>query len=273
LHQKSIVMSNTRKILALIISLKRCRRNSIIIKKAKYKMANDVKLHPNTFTKYLKEAIDKGYILDMGSHYKVVKFKDVVRGFNSETSLVFNNHEILSTGSSDFNTNLKNLENLLFIDNIYTRQQKAIESKKEKKRLFAILKQTDKSYVRPEDYKRAKRLLKKVKSIECVAKVEENMNLDIDVRTSARHAGELIGMSSQKANKILNNLPGYKRKVFNEWFPLTGGVDQVLYLRDLYPKAVVYALPYKGKIKVCFGSTLVKRYPVGDKSYSHNLSM
>lgn len=233
-------------------------------------MAQDVKLHPNTFTKYLKEAISKGYIIDLGSHYKLIKFVDVVRDFNSDTQLIFNNHGVLKDKCSDFDVNLKNLENLLFIDNIYTKQEKAIKVKKEKKRLLSILMRTDKSYVHPSDYKRARRLLKKAKTMSGVAAMDKSLSLDLTIRTSARHAGNLMGMSAPKANKILNNLAGYGRKILVEWFPLVGGVEQILHLREMNPNAVVYAMPFIGKVKVCSGSAIFKKRC---KSYIHNLSM
>lgn len=242
------------KLIALIIALKRFKRNSVIIKKARYKMAQQVSLHPQTFNKYFEEAIERGWITDCGNCYKLIRFKTILREFCIENDLLFLFHKILRNKNSNFKHVLSELESYLAKDNIYETQAQVIENKKKQIEVFQKCRRTD--LMGKVDPKAYRKLIKKLgKPLNSVKDIKKELNFNNEVVTSCRHTATKLGISASKANRLLNNMPGTQRRILFQFFE---GCSLELFdhLRQEYPKATIYPMVSKGKTKVCFGSQI-----------------
>jgi hypothetical protein len=246
------------KVLSFIIALKRFKNNSVILKKAKYKMAHQIGLHPNTFIKYLKEAIDCGYIYQDDSKYHIAPLKDILIDFYEETELVFLSHSILLSKETNYKKVLSEIEYCLIIDNVYEMQEKAKRKKERFIESAERILQTGQShtYISKSEYKSLKNLLKKEGGVNGVAKkLEEQNYMPINI-TSARHTAKKLNISTSKANRLLSSVPGFHRYVHVLW---VDGCSLPLYdaLVEQYPRSTIYPMVSINKIKVCSGSSLI----------------
>jgi len=171
----------------------------------------------------------------------------------------FGKHGKLKNGPTKHKEVLRELEYLLLEDNIYEKQNYAIKAKEEKIRLFKLSKRTDKNPSPSSDYKKIKKIVKEQGSNKRVGSMKESLNYNAQVITSARHTASVLGMSQQKANKLLNSMPNHKRKIIVQW---VDGIsfEKLESLKEQFPKATIYPMVSKNKIKICFGSSLILKY-------------
>lgn len=250
----------------LIIALKRYKINSSVRKMPKYLLCKQFGLSVNTFSKYLKEAISLGFIEVDGDYYRVAPFKRVVSEIFSETGLYFSSHQILHKKSTNFYQIKEEIESLLVLDNIISRQEKAMRNKKRiridgiikgrrtvKMEMEETLSSLLRDHVVPKKHyvvseNRAHNLQKYNQ------RAERSRNID-RVVTSARHTSKILGVSIQKANRILSQKSAFKRSIEVKW---VNGCSHATYdnLALLYPNASIIPCPKIGMMKVCFGSSL-----------------
>lgn len=251
-------MNKEFKLLSFIISIKRYKKNSILLKGAVSEMAKKLEIHPETFKKYLKLSLERKYIVDKGNRYLVVSLPEILRDFSLNTSLVFMQHEILKNRSKiSLKSVLQEVQGFLVIDNIINQQEYAIKKKKEKIEVYNLLKRTDKSYFQPRDVALIKKNIKKA-DYRCAENIENHLNYKANNITSARHVSGKLGISVMSANKLLHNIPNHKRKIVVKWIHGATMLNFEL-ARIAYPKATVIPMLYYNKIKVCFGSNMENR--------------
>lgn len=243
------------KLFSFIISLKRFKRNSIILKKAKYKMAQQIGLHPTTFIKHLDQAIKLGFIIEKENHYKLVKFGKVLELFRKETGFYFAQYSILKKKELKFKEIVSEIEQLLLFDNIYAKQKHKIRRKQELIEVYQQLHSTVKTENFGFSYDKYKKLVKALKESNRVGNINDRLDYNREVVTSCRHASSVLGISHQKANKILNNHSTLTRSIKIMWI---NGVSEHIYdeAKKRFPKACIYPMITLNKTKVSFGSTL-----------------
>ena len=247
-------MVDKHKIISFLIVLKRYRKNSVIFKEAKYKMAQKVGMSTNTFCKYLNQSLLLGHVTDQGDRYTLKKFEDVVREFCEVNNLHFNNHQILKRKSQlSFKETLAEFQEYLLLDNTLGRQEKAIKRKNDKIESYRKLR-TVKRHAGGGCSKKDKELISSGQHR--VENIYAHLNYRSSNVTSARHSGNAIGVSHQKANKILNSLKTATRNILVKW---VHGISmfKIEQLRSRYPQATIIPLIQYNKIKVCFGSSIV----------------
>lgn len=244
-----------------IIALKRYKKNSVIHKKPKYILCKQFNLSVNTFSKYLSEAIDQGFIIEEKDCYKIIKFKTILKKLLKGSNVCFNNHQIIKkSNSTDFNEIKDEFEQLLIIDNIINRQQKKIDKKTKfvndtQNYRFHNLKfgtgNTSKEELSM--IHRDKTLPKRVRKKDVLEKSDFLFNDKII--TSARNTSKKIGVSPSKANKILNRKNFFLRKPTFFWL---NGCNLAVYeyAINMYPEATVIPCSKINRIKVHFGSEL-----------------
>lgn len=246
------------KIFAFIIALKRSRNNSVILKKAYHKLSREYGLSPQTFKKYLAQAIEYGMITDEGNRYEVKKFAEIVTEMHQGSNLYFGNHEILEGKSLSVKEILIELYECYIIDNIYNAQKSKIKKKSnDLKTLKFIKSETGKRhpYLAKHEYNKLKQICKK--SIKERASIENEIEKTLfnQVITSCRHTSDVLGLSKSTSNMVLSNLKKLKREIAVKWIDKCNMVNFEK-AKAMYPKATIYPLPYMDKIKVCFGSIL-----------------
>lgn len=254
-------MHSQLKIFAFLIALKRERKNSIIFKAPAYKACTKYNLSPQTFKKYLREAIEAGFIEDLGDRYRIISFKKIASHFCKENEIIFRKHLILRSKVTDTKQIVLKLSQDLVYDNVVYLQKKAIETKKRDIELITeLLNGTGKNKLYSKsDYKRINILRKSRKiSVRGLAKIKDSLSEEII--TSCRHLGDKFGVSPKKANKMLSDGGEmFKREIKVEW------VDGATFFnfemaREMNPKAIVHPLPSKDKIKINRGSRLTPPY-------------
>lgn len=245
--------SNEIKILAFVVAFKRYRKNSVIFKEAKYKIAQRFNLHPTTFNNYLSLAIKLGYIQENNA-YKVIPFRDIVKDFKYKTDLIFWKHKILQSKEISFKRILIEIENIITFDNVIRRQQFRIKQKGKRIEAINYLKQTDKKSCPKLSYKYLKDIMKK--GLNCVANNELIEKYSPTIRTSARNVSKHTSFSVSKSNKILNRSTNlYKREIVSKWF-IGVSFFKLEELKVKYPKATIIPFTKHNKIKVCDGSMI-----------------
>ena len=246
------------KLFAFIVALKRSRNNSVILKKAYHKLSREYSLSPQTFKKYLYQAIDFGIITELDNRYEVKQFAVIVKELHSGSGLYFGKHDILSGESLNVKEILNELYECYVIDNIYNKQSKKIKKKSNELNTLKFIKsETGKRhpYLTKKEYEKLKQICKK--SINERASIENEIEKTLlnHVITSCRHVAKVLGISKSRSNKVLSNLKKLKREIALKWIE---GCNEFNFemAKIKYPRATVYPLPSVDKIKVCFGSIL-----------------
>lgn len=244
-------MNNTNniKILAFVIAFKRYKKNSVVFKEAKYKIASKFNLHPTTFSNYLSQAIEKGYIVECENSYSVVKFRDILSSFYCETKLYFSHYSILKSNTIDFKQILRDVEDKVVFDNSIRKQSYVLNKKKVIVTTVWLKGQTDIKA------KISKNVLKRCSTYKSVEDAVAQLNYNSNIITSARNISSNLSFSVSKSNKILNRMTSIKRHINVLWFK---GCNSFLFesLKAKYPKAVIIPCVKFNKIKVCFGSSI-----------------
>lgn len=246
------------KVFSFIVALKRSRNNSVILKKAYHKLSREYGLSPQTFKKYLYQAIDCGMITECDNRYEVKQFAVIVTELHSGSGLYFGKHDILAGKSLDVKEILNELYECYVLDNIYNKQSNKIKKKSnDLKTLKFIKSETGKRhpYLSKHEYEKLKKICKKSISERASLENEIEKTLFNHVITSCRHTAGVLGISKSRSNKVLSNLKKIKREIASKWID---GCNQVNFemAKIKYPRATIYPLPSVDKIKICFGSIL-----------------
>ena len=247
-------MQNNTKLISFIIALKRYKLNSVLLKHKSYKIAPKFNLSTQTFDLYLKKCIQLGWIKFDGEKYTIKKLQDILIEFNEQTNLFFSNHKILKNKKTiNFKLVLKEIEQILLIDNVIAPQQNKIDKKTEFINDYNKL-------ISPTVVKRGKTSssqLKMIKSGLRGAGMEINRMVYNDkIVTSARHTSSVLGFSIAKANKVLNYGGKIKRVIVQKWVHGISFV-KIEQLKIEYPGACIIPYVHYDKIKVCLGSSLL----------------
>lgn len=238
-------MTNSKvKLLSFVLAIKRKKSNSKLLYKPKYLLAKEFNLSPQTFSKYLKQCISEGFIIEESDGWRCIKLQEIFSKFNNETGLFYGRHDILKGKSTDFYQIQEEFEQGLLISNVIHRQDFVLSKK---------MKLTSRKY------RTVKESLKKFRLKDpnfCAETAIRSINQEYV--TSARKTGEVLGVSRNKANKILNSDTKVKRTIRHVW--RKGIQPERLYaLREEYPNTVIIAFPNYNAYKVCFGSSLLLR--------------
>jgi hypothetical protein len=248
-------MMDKYKHLSFIIAIKRYKKNSVIKKIPKYIACKQYGLSVNTYSKYLNQCIQAGYIIEEKEYYRVIKFKEILIDLFENQNLYFNQHKILKTFGTNFNIILQNVEEIMVADNIIKRQGFKINKKYQSNLVQRYISGTDRK-AKSElfskfSHKAITRMVKKqLKSVS-----EKITELNKDVVTSSRHTSKTIGVSIFKANKILNRQNIFERQIKVKW---VHGITDWKYeeLRCKYPNSVVIPCFKINMFKVCHGSSI-----------------
>lgn len=233
-------MTNSKvKILCLLLAIKRKKSNSKLLYKPKYILAKEFNLSPQTFSKYLKQCVSEGWIIEESDGWRAISLKKIFSQFHSQTGLFYGRHDILRGKSTDFYKIQDEFEQGLLISNIMRPQQ----------RMAAM-----KGKLLSKNYRTVKESLRKFASMDpssCADKIIDSMNPE--VVTSARNVSKKLRVSVSKANKVLNSGTKVKREIRHLWVKgiLPAKQDS---LRREYPKATIILFPKYNAYKVCFGS-------------------
>lgn len=239
---------NKFKSFSLIIALKRKKRNSKILKKAKYKLAADYNLHPTTFCKLLEQCVSEEWITLEGDYYHIKKFSEIVKDFREKTGLRFHFHQILGENTTHRHQNFDvksitdELYGKLLLDNVMAPQEYMIRLKEG---LSSRNIQTVKSSIRK---------LQKIGVYTCADDVEKN--IQHQVVSSDRHVSSKLEITRYRASKILNGCKDISREVKSVFYHTRNVIFDYERLRLDFPRATVIPMPAISKIKVCHGSVL-----------------
>lgn len=248
---------NKIKEFSLIVALKRKRKNSKILKKAKYKLAADYNLHPTTFCKLLQQCISEGWIEEIGEYYHIKKFSFIVKDFCEKSDLRFHFHEILGPDHKNRHQNIdvksitEEVLSKLLLDNVMAPQEYIISLKK------------GLSSKNSRTVKRSMMKLKKLGFYSCADDVEKG--IQESVVTSDRHTAKRMKITRYRARKVLNAGLSATREIKSDWRPLRNAVLDYDKARLDFPKATILVLPHYGQIKICHGSVLsrvIKNYDI-----------
>ncbi|NBO36859.1 hypothetical protein EBU91_04925, partial [bacterium] len=158
------------KILALILLLKRRRKNSVVIKVDMVEKSKSFGLAPGTFRKYLNLCIEKGWIVqEKGNTYRCIKLRSIISQFCKETGLVVGYHDFLVKSKGypkNFRPMHKVVLSALAADNVLAKQEYFREANdliaSDNKRQKSNKKKSRKNNNGPEGYKRVKSALKRL---------------------------------------------------------------------------------------------------------------
>lgn len=236
-------MTNSKfKIISFVLAVKRKKSNSKLLYRPKYLLAKEFNLSPQTFSKYLKQCISEGFIIEESDGWRCVRLQEIFSKFNDETGLFYGRHDILKGKSTDFYQIQEEFEQGLLISNII-HQQDFVLSKKNK--------------LTSRKHRTVKNALKKFRSKDpnfCADTTIASINSKYV--TSARRTAEKLNISRSKANKILNSGTKVKRTIECIW--KRGIQPERLYaLQKEYPKAKIILFPNYNCYKICFGSSLL----------------
>jgi hypothetical protein len=256
--------------IAFLIALKRGRRNSIILKGPVYKISYKYGLAPQTFKKYLREAIELGLIEDLGDRYRVIGFKAIVSDFCNEHKVILRKHLLLRSEITCTKQIVRELSRVLVYDNVVFLQKRAIENKKKDIELISeLVSGTGKNkFYSKSEIKKIKALQKKKQiSVRHLNRLKNSLSEEII--TSCRSLSEKFGVSPKKANKILaDGGEIFKREIKVDWIEDATFFNFEM-ARELNPRAVVHPLPSKNKIKVNHGSRLSKPFSAINPPQNH----
>jgi hypothetical protein len=265
------------KLLTFAILVKRRRTNSVLLKNPSRQEAKEYGICYNTFKKYRNRCIELNWLdQELNGNYRFIKLKYILSSYYEMTGNTFGSYEILKRKlkHKNFNATHEFILTCLIDDNIRETQQvakRAIDYKEQV--LRSSSRKGSKSSLKPfevntwRDYKEYLRnggsydiLEKSLKYRRESVQVEEtrkNCQLPFKV-TSARHAAHTIGITKDKASKILsakNELFKTKKHTY-----MIEGCNEAIFdsLRELFPHATVIPLPFFKKTKLCFGREIVK---------------
>jgi hypothetical protein len=239
------------KCFSLIVALKRKKKNSKILKRAKYKLASDYNLHPTTFCKLLQQCISEGWIEEIGEYYHIKKFSFIVKDFCEKSDLRFHFHEILGPDSKKRHQNfdqkqiVEEILSKLLLDNVMAPQEYIISLKK------GLSSKNSSRTV-----KRSMMKLKKLGFYSCADDVEKE--IQESVVTSDRHTARKLKITRYRARKVLNAGIDITREIKSDWRPLRNALVDYDAARREFPRATVLILPHYGQIKICHGSVLTR---------------
>jgi len=236
-------MTNSKvKLLSFVLAIKRKKSNSKLLYKPKYLLAKEFNLSPQTFSKYLKQCISEGFIIEESDGWRCIKLQEIFSKFNDETGLYYGKHDILKGKSTDFYQIQEEFEQGLLISNIICPQE-FMRAKKNK--------------LTSRKHRTVHNALKKFRSVDpnfCADTTIASINSKYV--TSARRTAEKLNISRSKANKLLNGGTKVKRKIECIW--KRGIQPERLYaLQKEYPKAKIILFPSYNCYKICFGSSLL----------------
>jgi hypothetical protein len=246
-------MNNNTKLISFIIALKRYRLNSVLLKHKSYKIAPKFNLSPQTFNSYIQKCIEIGWINFDGEKYTSKKLQDIIVDFNKKTNLFISNHEILKNKKTfDFKEVLKEIEQILLIDNVIAPQQHQIDKKTKFINDYNDLNS-------PTDFRKGKVSKSQMKMIKAgllsAGREIQKMVYNDRIVTSARHTADKLGMSISKSNKLLNSGGKIHRIIIQRWVHGISFV-RIEQLKIDYPGACIIPYVHYNKIKVCLGSSL-----------------
>ena len=232
---------NKYKLLSFVLAIKRKKSNSKLLYRPKYILAKEFNLSPQTFSKYLKDCISEGWIIEESDGWRGISLKKIFSQFNNQTGLFYGKYNILKGKSTDFYQILDEFEQGLLISNIIRPQQKmaAMKSKLLSKNYWTVRKSL-------------RKFAEESPSL-CADEIIDSMNSE--VVTSARSVAKKFNVSVSKANKMLNSETMVKREKRFLWVQgILPGRDSAL--REMYPSATILLFPKFNRYKVCFGSSL-----------------
>ena len=241
---------NKIKAFSLIIAFKRKKRNSKILKKAKYKLACDYGVHPTTFCKLLEQCISEGWVTESGDYYQIKKFSEICCAFQEEIGLKFNFHSILGPNkwSRHQEFSIKKITDELYgkllLDNVVAPQEYMI-------RLKSALSSNNHQTV-----KKSMKQLQKMGLYTCADKIEASIQHSIV--SSDRHTANRLKITRYRARKVLNECNDIHREVKSLFYPVKNMILDYDRLRMEFPGAFVMPMPAYGMIKVCFGSVITR---------------
>lgn len=235
------MIHNKGKLLSFVLAIKRKKSNSKLLYGPKYILAKEFNLSPQTFSKYLKQCISEGWIIEESDGWRAIPLPKILRQFNAETGLFYGKHNILKGKSTDFYQILDEFEQGLLISNIIDRQEYVLSKK---------MKLTSK---KSRTVKCALKEFRGKDSQFCAEKAIKSINQKYV--TSARRTAEILGVSRNKANKILSSGKKVKREIDFIW---KKGIhpERIYALREEYPNAQIILFPRYDRYKICFGSSL-----------------
>lgn len=266
------------KLLTFAILVKRKHTNSVLLKNPSRKEAREYGICYNTFKKYRKRCIELNWLdQELSGNYRFVKFKYILSSYYEMTGNTFGSYEILKRefNDKDFNAAHEFVLTCLIDDNIRETQhvakrainyeEQALRSSKRKgskraNRAFEVNTWRDmKDYLRNGgSLELLEKSLKYRRESVQVEETRKSSQLPFNV-TSARHAAHTIGITKDKASKILsaqNELFKTKKHTY-----LIEGCNDAIFdmLRELFPRATVIPLPHFRKTKLCFGREIVSK--------------
>jgi len=234
--------------------MKRYKRSSLVHKKAKYILAKEFGMNPNTFSRLLSECVESGYIVEEEKCYRIISFRQILSGVFTGSGIYFGRHEILQQPSRDYKKILTEITELLVVDNVIKQQQKQIDKKYLSALFWRMSEGTDKK-ASSEWFSLPYRTRSRVRR-QCLKNgVRKDRQSNQAVVSSARHTAQKIGVSTVKANKILNNAGKFSREIKVKWV-FGANSARFDHLRGLYPSARIVPVLSLNMLKVCLGSEL-----------------
>jgi hypothetical protein len=233
--------------------MKRYKKSSLVPKKAKYILAKEFDMNPNTFSSLLKACMEAGYITEEEKCYKIASFREILKDVFAGSGVYFGRHDILDQPSKSYKEILTDFMELLVVDNVIAQQQKQIDKKQLSELFWRMSEGTDKK-ARTEWFELPYRARSRV-SRQCLKSVRTDRQNSSAVVSSARHTAKKIGISAMKANKILNNASKFTREIKVKWV-FGANSARFDHLRELYPSARIVPVLSLNMLKVCFGSEL-----------------
>lgn len=233
--------NNKDKLLFFVLAIKRKKSNSKLLYGPKYILAKDFNLSPQTFSKYLKQCVSEGWIVEEPDGWRAISLKKIFQQFYAQTGLFYGRHDILKGKSTDFYQIKDEFEQGLLISNVMRPQQRMAAMKG---RLMSKKHRTVRKCLR--------RFAEKSPNL-CADEIIASRNPE--VVTSARNVAKKLNVSVNKANKILNSGTKVKREIRFIW---KRGIlpEKIHSIRGEYPGATVILFPRYNAYKVCFGSCI-----------------
>lgn len=251
-------------ILSLIITLIRYKKNGALKVEHAYLSCQKFGYkNPKTFKNLIARALELGWLYENNGYYRTEKLSKILKNFTEETKINFFKHNILKKGGShDLREVIKEIETYIVLDNVCASQEHKILKKQRQLEVLHIAQEWIKGKKRfvtdPSLYKAVRKAALTFRNEENIAQEIKRLkdSLFLNVVTSVRSVSKLIGKSFKRSSEILNNLPGYRRKIHSTYVK---GYNWFLYeeLKEKFPKAVIIPQESQNRMKVCFGSLML----------------
>ena len=262
------------KLLTFAIMVKRRRRNSVLLEHPTKKEAAAYGMCLSTFKKYRQMLLDIGWMdKSIYGNYHIIRFNGIVSSFYKTTGFHFGMYGIFEKGTiaTDFKTALRQVELILLDDNVrkvqvlsnqhHSESGPKLRPKRGKPFTAADVRGHHSLKMYFEMGFPLDKLLRaqKSKGKSAIRKVSVDTQKLPFCKTSARHAGQKLNMSKDKASKLLNT-PNPHFDVKEHSYHVVGCND-ALYdmLCVVFPDATIIPQPYLGFTKVCFGREIVEK--------------